>query len=145
MENFLQRFPGVGIKIFKKLDNQNLTKSKKVCRSWNDLLNRNKLIWIRMIEKYQESHIEFKKDWESILINVPYDTVKQIATSTEKFYKSRTKQCQFQNSPMHILAEQEHLPLFEFAFERVARKNPNPATKEKWFHTLFNGCCEREL
>ena len=57
MENFLQRFPDVGITIFKKLDNQSLAKSKKVWRSWNDLLNQNNLIWIRMIKKIsRKSH-----------------------------------------------------------------------------------------
>ena len=63
MENFLLRFPGVAEEIFKQLDNQTLTKCKEVDRTWRNFLDQNKLMWTRMIQKYQKNHVQFKENW----------------------------------------------------------------------------------
>ena len=61
-----------------------------------------------------------------MVLKVPFDTVKLMARATEEFYKSNKKQLLFQNSPFHIIAYQGNLSLFQFAFDRVDIKNPNP-------------------
>ena len=124
MEKILIRFPTVGLEIFKQLDNQNLTNCKKVSRSWNYLLSQNKLMWIRMIKKYQENHLEFKDDWKTVMARVPLETVKQLGIAVEKFYTLDLTNLKFQHSPLHVLADQGLHSHFEFLFVRTEKINP---------------------
>ena len=85
MENFLLKYPVIGNEIFDQLDSKNIVKCKEVKRSWYTFLNKEKLVWIRKIEKYNSNHIEFKKDWKLALKNSPLDIVKQLAVAVEQF------------------------------------------------------------
>ena len=58
---------------------------------------------------------------------VPFETLKLLAMYVEDFYMSNPKRIKFQHSPLHIAAEHGFLSLFEFIYERVGVKNPNPA------------------
>ena len=52
MESILEKIPDLGDKIIKELDNQTLVKCKEVQRSWNKFINKEKILWFRMIQKY---------------------------------------------------------------------------------------------
>ena len=73
MNNCLLRFPKVGQDIFKQLDNKTLANCKMVSRTWNDFNNQNKLIWIRKIQKHHRNHIDFKEDWKSVMVKIPFE------------------------------------------------------------------------
>ena len=105
-ENILLRFPKIGLRIFKQLDNEHLAKCKTVCRSWNHFNNQNRLTWTRIIQKYQENHVEFKEDWKKVLLGVPLEIVKLLGTAVEEFYKLHPIRLKFQHSPLHISANQ---------------------------------------
>ena len=91
-EKFLLRFPKVAEEIFKQLDNQTLTKCKEVGRSLKNFLDQNKLISTRMIMKYYKNHVDFKDNWKLVMVRVSLETLKQLATVTEEFYKYNQKE-----------------------------------------------------
>jgi hypothetical protein len=45
-------FPHIGTKNFEKLDNQNLTKCREVCKSWQELIDNRKIAWNRILMKF---------------------------------------------------------------------------------------------
>jgi hypothetical protein len=82
MESILLRFPDIGQEIFKEVDNPSLTKSKEVCHSWGYFLNNERLLWLRMIQKYDKNQVEFKEHWKKVTTKVPYETLKSLAFAT---------------------------------------------------------------
>ena len=52
MENFQLRFPDVGEKIFKELDNESLTNFRIINKHWKNLLEENKCLWFRIIQNF---------------------------------------------------------------------------------------------
>ena len=67
MEEFIARFPVIGQEIFNQLDNQTLTKCKEVSRDLNQFLEDDRLVWTRIIKKYDASHVEFKDAWKLVV------------------------------------------------------------------------------
>ena len=130
METFIQRFPDVSHDIFKQLGNPTLTNCKKVGRSWKKFLDGNKLITIRMLQKYQPYFIEFENDWKKAVVRMPLLTIKQFAIFVKEFYESLDPiGRQYQHSPLHIVAKSGNLSLFQFVYEKVGSENSNPAAK----------------
>ena len=125
IENILLRFPVIGQKIFKQLDNQNLTKCKEVCHSWGHFLNDETLVWLRMLQKYDKNHVEFQEDWKKVTTKVPCETLKSLAIATEQFYTFISKRLEFQHSPMHIVSERGILSLCKFIAEKNVVINPS--------------------
>ena len=121
------RFSNIVRKIFEQLDNQTLVKCKKVNRSWNNILNQNKLISIRIIQRYNENHVEFRDDWNSVVKKVDPVIIKQLAIAVKEFYANKytySPRLDSQHSPLHIIADQGLLPLYELFYSRVRIKNP---------------------
>ena len=85
MEDFVQRFPLLGRKIFKKLDNQNLAKFKEAGKSLDAYLKNDRLIWARRLQKYNKNHTDFKEEWKSATKKVQVENVKELAITVEKF------------------------------------------------------------
>ena len=104
MEEVLVRFPTLGLGIFKQLDNEKLANCKKISRSWNYFHSQNRLMSMRRIQKYQESHVEFKDDWKKVVKEMSLETLKQLGIAVEDFYKSKPKRQKFQYSPLHVAA-----------------------------------------
>ena len=125
MEDFLERFPAIGQDIFGKLGNRKLTKCKRVSRSLYRFLEENKLIWVRMIDKYNANHIQFKVYWKSVMEKVPSANVKQLTIAIEKFYFMGRDQLEHQNSPHHIAAKSGSLSLCKFIIQTTRVLNPS--------------------
>ena len=70
LSSVLKRFPHLGVEIFNNLDNKNLTKCKEVSRYQRKFLEEKKLLWTRMIEKYNVNHLYFKEDWNLMMKKV---------------------------------------------------------------------------
>ena len=126
LNRVLDRFPSLGKKIFNQLDNQNLTKCKTTARSFNEFLKNDKVLWTRMIKKYNVSHQEFKDDWKSVMEKVPVEIVKELALAVEQFYTLRPHQARFnhQHSPHHIAAKRGSLSLCKFIARKTKSLNP---------------------
>ena len=125
MEEFLLRFPGIGREIFNQLDNKNLTKCKEVSRSNCKFLEENKLLWKRMIKKYDANNVEFKDSWKLVTEKVPTQIVKELALAVEQFYTLRPHQTRLdhQHSPHHIAAERGSLSLCKFITQQTKSLN----------------------
>ena len=124
MEEILERFPGVGEKIFNQLDNQNLTKCREVSKSQCKFLEENKLLWRRMIEKYSANNVLFNDAWKLVMEKVPVQNVKELAIAVGQFYTFRPHRVDHQHSPHHIAAERGNLSLCKFIFEKTGVLNP---------------------
>ena len=79
MEEILIRFPVVGQKIFKQLDEKNLVQMKKVCKVWHTFLNNDSVFWRRRIQKFAKNQVEFTKDWKLVTENVSINILKELA------------------------------------------------------------------
>ena len=126
LHQVLDRFPRLGEKIFNQLDNQNLTKCKEIDNSLNEFLKENKVLWMRMIKKYNVNHMEFKDDWKSVMEKVPAEIVKELALAVEQFYTLRPHQNRLdhQHSPHHIAAKRGSLSLCKFIARKTKSLNP---------------------
>ena len=90
MEEILLRFPHIGDQVFKQLDNEDLTKCRKISPSWNEFIDNQKLPWIRMMKKYL-CELEFNKkileEWQKFIKSYNVTTIQQIAIKVERFFK----------------------------------------------------------
>ena len=88
MENFFDKFPGLGKGIFDQIDNQNLAKCKEVGEHWYNFINNQKVPWIRMIQKYAKNDIDQMPEmWKTVLDRTPTEIVKELAIAVQLFYK----------------------------------------------------------
>ena len=124
MEEFLVRFPGIGEDIFNQLDNQTLARCREVSRSQHKFLEKNKVLWKRMIEKYSANNVEFKDAWKLVVERVPVQNVKELAIAVEQFYSFRPHRLKHQHSPHHIAAECGNLSLCKFIVKKTGVLNP---------------------
>ena len=70
MEEILVRFPLLGQKIFKQLDDKNLVKIRQVSKILCIFLDNNSLLWRRRIQNFAKNQAEFTKDWKLVTENV---------------------------------------------------------------------------
>ena len=126
LHQVLDRFPRLGEKIFNQLDNQNLTKCKEIDNSLNEFLKENKVLWMRMIKKYNVNHMEFKDDWKSVMEKVPVENVEELALAVEQFYTQRPYETRlsYQNSPHHFAAVCGSLSLCKLIAQKTLVLNP---------------------
>ena len=75
MEEVLLRFSLLAKEIFNKLDNESLTRCRKVCKFWKTFLDNNQILWLRIIKSYEKNQVTFKEDWNSTLKRSAYYTL----------------------------------------------------------------------
>ena len=140
MEEFLARFPGLGRKIFNQLDNQDLIKCKEVSRYQCKFLEDDRLVWTRMIKKYNANHFEFKDAWKLVVEKVPVEIVKEIAIATKQFYTFWPQRVtdQHQHSPHHIAGEYGCLSLCKFIVQKTRLLNPAKPDEFTGLHNAAN-------
>ena len=86
MDEVLIRFPVIGQKIFKGLDNKNLAKCRNVSKFWQHFLDNDSLLWKRRIEKYAQNQVKFNENWKLVTSKVPLKILKKLAIATENFF-----------------------------------------------------------
>ena len=90
MEEVFLRFPHIGEQVLKQLDNEDLTKCRKISPSWNEFIGNQKLPWIRMMKKYL-CELEFNQnileDWQNFVKSYNVATLQEIALTVENFCK----------------------------------------------------------
>ena len=118
------RFPFVGRNILNRLDNQNLEKSKETSKFLHVFLENDRLLWIRKLRKYNQNHKDFKDEWNSSIEKISVENIKQLVNVLDEFYHSRSTRPHYQHSPLHIIAFQGNLKLFEYIFRQNGLNNP---------------------
>ena len=88
MEVIALRFSHLSEGIFNLLNNESIAKCRKVSRFWNQFLDNDKQLWIRIIKSYEQNQAGFEEEWKSVIEKVPLETAKELAVATQKFYKT---------------------------------------------------------
>ena len=103
MEEVFVRFPNVGQKIFKKINDQNLVKCQKISKIWQNFIENDSLLWKRRIHKFTKNQVEFKNDWNLATKNVSIDIVKKLAINIDDFLKLFPKKLEYQHFIGHTI------------------------------------------
>ena len=109
MDNILQRFPDIGEAIFCNIDDKSLVTCKKASETWKSFIEKQKLIWIKMIEKHIGKWNTFSDDWKKVISKTPTHMVRRLALTVEEFCqneKFKKKYC-----PLFIATNQNNLLL----------------------------------
>ena len=84
MEELFSRFPGLGDKIIKHLDEKNLAKCRKINETWKKSIDHEKTIWIRMIQRHVDN-FNTSLDWKLSLSRTSKNTIKELAIGKQDF------------------------------------------------------------
>ena len=128
MENLVKRFPDVGVKIFKNLDQKGLDRIIVASKVIAKFLQNEKLNWIRIIKIYNEKFQGHEESWRQVVIKIPFNTVKKLAFAVQQFFKINSFNTHM--APLHIVVKNGSLDLFEYTMSKTSIKNP--ADKNGW-------------
>ena len=129
MDEVLIRFPVIGQKIFKELDNKNLAKCRNVSKFWQHFLDNDSLLWKRRIEKYAQNQVKFNENWKLVTSKVPLKILKKLAIGTENFFTGQNALQKSQYSPLHVVAEQGMAKLYKYIC--LLYTSPSPRDKRQ--------------
>ena len=136
MEVFCVRFPFVFKKLLFNVDDQHLVKLKKASRQVSNHIDDERYYYIRIIQKLFEQHNgcagEFPESWKKVIEKTPIKIIRQLAMVTTNFIKTPClvrpwKMDTLQWHPLHVVAEQGHLELFNHVVEKTGDNNPKLA------------------
>ena len=136
MEVFCIRFPFVFKKLLFNVDDQHLVKLKKASRQVSNHIDDERYYYIRIIQKLFEQHNgcagEFPESWKKVIEKTPIKIIRQLAMVTTNFIKTPCsvrpwKMDTLQWHPLHVVAEQGHLELFNHVVEKTGDNNPKLA------------------
>ena len=110
MENLCLRCPHIAEMIFGYLDNQSLTKSKLVSKSWYALIDNGRTVSIRIIKKYILVGIstnEIHENWKFLMKRAPQFVLKELANFYHEAYTVDPEGCMandWNQFPFHFAA-----------------------------------------
>ena len=87
MDVIFKRFPVVRQMVLKKLDDQSLVRSIEANRVFAEILDKERLYWVRIIKKYIGKFKGVKESWKEVLHRTPVDVTKELALTVEKLFK----------------------------------------------------------
>ena len=111
MESIFLKIPDLGEKILKELDNQSLVQSKEVQRSWNNFINEEKVLWIRIIQKCISDVDIYSIAWRKVLTKAPIEFVIHVALATQKYHAKYKTRVQY--SPISVAASDGSLDFYK--------------------------------
>ena len=105
MEEMTLRFPHLAQDIFKQLKKKSLRNCLKVDRQWSKFICNEKFPWKRSIQIIITYNLSYKKYWNEVLKNVPYEILKQLYFATKSFLNLHLTHIQQTWAPLHICVE----------------------------------------
>ena len=121
MESIFLKIPDLGEKILKELDNQSLVQSKEVQRSWNNFINEEKVLWIRIIQKCISDVDTYSNAWRKVLKKAPVEFVTHLALATQKYHAKYEMPVQY--SPISVAASYGSLDFYKQTLVKLAGMN----------------------
>ena len=91
MEELSMRIPLIIQLILKNLDDKSLANFKETSRKINQVMNKDKSYWIRMLKKHSKNFKEFKESWNKVIFKNSVDIVKKLALYIAQFFKNFQK------------------------------------------------------
>ena len=99
------RFPHLSEAIFYELDNKSLTNCREVNDTWKNIIDHEKLTWLRRIQKYRERFEPFLEQWNEVIKKTPIEEIKELCLSVEQLFKLGSNIMRNQYTPLHCTAE----------------------------------------
>ena len=122
MENTVKRFPLIGQKILKNLDNQSIFRAKKSSKEISRFLDNEKFYWIRIIKNYKENFEQQEQSWNTVFNKTPSSFIKKLAIETQIFFNFWSFKKNL--SPLHIAFKKGQFEICRHIIEKVENKNP---------------------
>ena len=97
MEVTILRFSHLSEGIFNLLDNQNLLKCKKINKSWQDYLDKQKFFEIRKIKAFVEQFHTVGEVWGKVFETASTKTIMDLGLAVRQFYVNGTNITYFGN------------------------------------------------
>ena len=144
MKHLFESIPLLGKLVFTNLDNQSLTNCKEVSRKLYESLDKERLLWIRIITNHKCNTTEYSKLWKKAVEKTPLENLKELAVAVDQFFKYSTpnrhlspreineapRWFKAQWSPHHIAAHAGNLKLYQCVVEKTAGINPSGSNKK---------------
>ena len=127
IEDQFLRFPHLSEAIFKQLDNETLADCRTVNTIWLNFIDKERFIWIRMIENLIGHISKFQDNWKKVLAKTPQKIIKELAVAVQYYYSEEIDG----ETPLHYLALKGNLESYKFLCQNREDKNPfgeNPFT-----------------
>ena len=109
MDEVSVKFPLLGQKVFKQLDEENLSKCKFIDQSWQNFMDNEKghienrtVLLKRKIENFKRKQVVFKNEWTLSLQKVPIELLPLWANRVEPFFTQPKFRIEAQYSPHWI-------------------------------------------
>ena len=121
MEDICSRFPHIGVKVLKNVDNSTLIRFRKSSKEIHDFLNGEKFYWLRIFQKYCQMAGSFSEYWEKIMKNTPLEVVKKLAIASFQFSTTFPDKNIRDWSPFHLAAAFGNLELYKWIEEKCEK------------------------
>ena len=116
--------PHIFEKIFDELDNNSLTKCRKVSEAWRSFLENEKFVCLRRIKKYGANMVDFRNQWNRVIKKSPQQEIIELSGAVEFFFSLSSSSLTRQWAPLHIAAGSGWLELSERIIEKTDISNP---------------------
>ena len=133
-DEIFSRFPHLSQAIFNELDNNCLTDCRKVSRTWKNVIDHEKIHWLRRIQNYRGAFEPFLRQWNQVIRRTPIQEIKELCLAVEHFFKVGKKMMNDHYSPLHIASEIGSMELSRRIIE--TRDYPNNNTYLPWYTPL---------
>ena len=137
LENICERFPVLCEKILSNLDDKNLVNIKVVSRKICNLVQNERLFWIRSIKKLIGGNYEISEKWQQVINKTPSQIVKELAIAVSQVHETYKNFTDYNEnvinmnelSPLHMIAllNDSNLDLFRLILEKIGSER----TQEK--------------
>ena len=119
LDNLCLRFPTIGIKLFKKLDDKTIMSLKTANGTISKLLEDNRYFWIRKVQSYINRDNVFYNSWKMAIRKTPAPILKEILDGIEGYFIYFNKSCSEQLCPLHIASFLGNLNLVKHIVEKT--------------------------
>ena len=134
MEYLCKRFPLLAVKVFKNFDDQSLVATRKMNQIIKEYLVNEKIIFLRIICKFNGNFVEFKESWRMVVKKASLETIKPLASLVQDFFAYQSNRYTRQWHPLHITAERGHIELCIEITKKTGDKNPPTSEGFTPFH-----------
>ena len=117
------RFPHLSESILNMLDDTSLTNGRKVSKIWQMVIDHEKIIWLRMIQKYGGQMVEFRNHWKRVIEKTTPAKIQTLARAVEQFFELRSID-DAQYAPLHAAAANGQFYLCQYIIRRTGNFNP---------------------
>ena len=88
MERILQTIPHVFEMVSNDLDDQSLCSLKATSKTIYNAIERERLFWIRVVERYGANFVLFENSWNEVITKTPVEIIRKLAKTVQEFFVS---------------------------------------------------------